>query len=449
MDLEMGTVTPLPPSRSGSHSQASDAGWDAAPTLSADALAFIEAIKKESGFDSYFDYLHFHQGQNPHLQELSTALEEITRRKVKYGFRYTGSIIHVFEGGRLSLSHFITRYAAMMIQGLDYLPPDAQAHIVLWNVGERNGLFMYQLDLDEELLNVFGLHFQLDPRFFEDLLQIQNSSDARNVETPAPHGRYEPTHCRLNTAVATLRHSKHQDSRKPIVLIAGFLDQDFHGRFVGDKGYITGSEFLPLIGQCPPFSRAPSSEIHHKIHQCNGPYRYYPRLLISWLQQYADETRNPENLALLCFLFLSQLEVLAMRYLCDSIRTDFYKSLGYSGLARPKEEDDSDDKLPFHRYFLRQQLSDAEDHWCNFKEYIMGELRTTSVDSPMFQRMENRFNISLAEGYRLESQIRDHLQLRVGELSLQESRKSIEVSKIQIAEAQRGKNAIFEEVIGR
>ncbi|CAF9919847.1 MAG: hypothetical protein ALECFALPRED_001319 [Alectoria fallacina] len=55
-----------------------------------------------------------------------------------------------------------------------------------------------------------------------------------------------------------------------------------------------------------------------------------------------------------------------------------------------------------------------------------------------FIEIEDQLQQAHLEAHRLENEIRDYLQLQIGELALQESRKSIELSGSQIEEAKRG-----------
>ena len=54
--------------------------------------------------------------------------------------------------------------------------------------------------------------------------------------------------------------------------------------------------------------------------------------------------------------------------------------------------------------------------------------------------IEDELQQAHLEALRLETEIREYLQLQTGELALQESRKSIELSNSQIEEAKRGQS---------
>ncbi len=66
-----------------------------------------------------------------------------------------------------------------------------------------------------------------------------------------------------------------------------------------------------------------------------------------------------------------------------------------------------------------------------------------AFQSTSLTAVEDELRQARLEASRLETEIRDFLQLQTGELALQESRKSIELSNSQIEEAKRGQSKRF------
>ena len=66
-------------------------------------------------------------------------------------------------------------------------------------------------------------------------------------------------------------------------------------------------------------------------------------------------------------------------------------------------------------------------------------MRLDTPHSQSLLTLENELQRIRREATRLEAEIRDYLQLQTGELALEESKKSIELSNFQIEEAKRGK----------
>ena len=63
---------------------------------------------------------------------------------------------------------------------------------------------------------------------------------------------------------------------------------------------------------------------------------------------------------------------------------------------------------------------------------------TMALQSVVFRNTRTDHDALISEARRLEAEIRDYLQFEVGDLSLRESKKSIELSVSQIQEAKRG-----------
>ena len=106
--------------------------------------------------------------------------------------------------------------------------------------------------------------------------------------------------------------------------------------------------------------------------------------------------------------------------------------------GREKELEKIYSEIRQDRLRLRAMVEDSEDGLNHFLRYIHSQ---TSADWPLnksWLRVEGNLRTTHEEARRFEAQIRDYLQLHVGELALQESKKSIELSNRQIEEGKRG-----------
>ena len=91
------------------------------------------------------------------------------------------------------------------------------------------------------------------------------------------------------------------------------------------------------------------------------------------------------------------------------------------------------------RLRLRSYIEAIEDAWMRFNQYMMvhgADVR----QNPSMAFLGKAFEDEINAARRLESELRDYLQLEVGELALQESKKSIEISNFQIQEGRRGQH---------
>ena len=76
-------------------------------------------------------------------------------------------------------------------------------------------------------------------------------------------------------------------------------------------------------------------------------------------------------------------------------------------------------------------LEDSEDSFNDVERYASPPDIHCSLPGLAYPQIKEDASRIYAEARRLESEVRDHMQLEVGKLSLEESRKSIELSIIR------------------
>lgn len=328
--------------------------------LSTEALALLQASKAETGFDSYCAYLDFHAPADPGLRRLSSALKGWPHRTYPEA-KWIGSVLNVSKS-RSSLVnqiHQVDDFGTEIIEALCCPPETACLQIVLWNISSINDLRSHR-----NLVDFLGLRYRLDPLIFNSILYVFKSSS-----TGAPKrsrlDRYKPTHMRVGSAIATFCLSPDQNDSLPVVLIVGPFDDSAFGRQQKDSA--------DQFGPCPPFSRAPIPNTIHEAIPSQGIYRYYPRLLLSSLEQYHDVHGNDIYLPLTCVLPLLHLNLFLLRYLSLSLREAFDRANPtiYDGV---QEEERWHTDVSFCRTRLRLGIVDAEDDWCGFVKYMSAHL---------------------------------------------------------------------------
>lgn len=90
------------------------------------------------------------------------------------------------------------------------------------------------------------------------------------------------------------------------------------------------------------------------------------------------------------------------------------------------------------RYSLRRMVEDFEDSSLRLRDCMHSPMKKDTPQGQSLMTLEGDLQQFGLEATRLETEIRDYLQLQIGELALQESKKSIELSNPQIEEAKRG-----------
>ena len=85
-------------------------------------------------------------------------------------------------------------------------------------------------------------------------------------------------------------------------------------------------------------------------------------------------------------------------------------------------------------------VEDSEDSFDYFLRYTRSQKMADLLLTKSWLKVEDDLKRTHYEAARLEAQIRDYLQLRIGELALEESKKSIELSNRQIEEEKQGQS---------
>ena len=104
----------------------------------------------------------------------------------------------------------------------------------------------------------------------------------------------------------------------------------------------------------------------------------------------------------------------------------------------PQIVNQTSSKLHQDRFWLRRSVEDSEDGVIHFERYISVEDTNYLPKSAAYLSIKQEIGQINNEARRLDAEVRDYLQLVVGNLSLEESRKSIELSNHQILEGKRG-----------
>ncbi len=268
----------------------------------------------------------------------------------------------------------------------------------------------------------------MDPLIFWAVLNLIDP-DGTGGSKQRRLDRDKPTHVRVGDAIATFCSSVNQRDCLPVVLIVGPFDKDPYRLQLRDSA--------DHFGHCPPFSRTTIPNSIDEAIPSSGSYRYYPRLLVSSLEQYDHVRKNDIHLPSICALPLLRLSLFTLRCRDRFLRETFDSSRDFE-CSSLDEEEHLEWTLSYARTLLRLGIVDAEKDWCSFVRYMSTHLPNSSSAMPFREDYEGELKNDTAEADRLESQVRDYMQLQVGTLSLRESRNSIELSNRQMEENKRG-----------
>ncbi|KAL8802171.1 MAG: hypothetical protein Q9200_006679 [Gallowayella weberi] len=91
------------------------------------------------------------------------------------------------------------------------------------------------------------------------------------------------------------------------------------------------------------------------------------------------------------------------------------------------------------RQNLRRWVEDTEDDMEHLRRYLRGHQKSAWLEHPVFQMLEAESVQLVAQSRRVECEVRDLLQIQSGVSALEETKKSIELTNLQIQEGRRVK----------
>ncbi|MCJ1326394.1 hypothetical protein MMC10_003058 [Thelotrema lepadinum] len=222
-----------------------------------------------------------------------------------------------------------------------------------------------------------------------------------------------------------------KDRLPPVLLLLSYATTDRrHGIDLGLE-----------ISEAPLFTTSAARDVER-------PWKW-PLLMTSltkkWLKQRPCDL-NQGNFPLYWILAFLQMQTVYLKSYCRRGRSEYLRLTLCEGLlSLDHPEQDTRAQLHHQWLFLRRSIEDSRDGLYQFKKIVTGILGETVHKEDIMNDVSNEFDAAIAESIRLELEMKDYLQLQVGDLALQESRKSIELSNAQIEEAKRVKigNAIY------
>ena len=361
-------------------------------------------IKKETGFSTYLEYLEaYRDATGGRHDEFIRGLRFWTNHARIEDVSGHCSIWDIFETGTLS-SCFVGPLLGSKAFNINILTslrnPDSDAilRVILLEPGDR------PMWCNPFIINVFGLGLRIVPEVFEAFLALL-------LETTQDYSREE---------------SLGEGS--------GFL---------GDSLITVARDYLPGLSMCPPVLLIMAKQFtFEKL----DPVVFYPqktadsrwersckpfeKMLRDNLKHYQCQTVTLDVALFHCLLPLVKC---SLKQLKEAHAGAMIK---YLPLLDDKNPEDAMEAI---RSTLRRQVRHFEDCMSSFKRCLRDQQIVQSERYEAFSLLIADSHDSLNKARALESEIRDWLQLRVGSLALQESKKSIENSNLQIEESKRGK----------
>ncbi|KAI4149955.1 MAG: hypothetical protein LQ340_004344 [Diploschistes diacapsis] len=413
-------------------------------------------LEAESGFASYEAYLDHYVQKWPQFGELLVILRGIRENEeegiLKHDSRLRVGSCCIFEvqemGGLTALQSSngpLNKEQATAVLECIRAPADGiVSRIVFINLPIHGGLSSY-------LINALGLGLRLDPRMFmafmtrmtiERLDHDPRYNPRRNLRW-RHHSRQSLTHLNCFTELRPLAPSFVAMDR----LVMSYSDIRASGKCLPPVLLILGYDFptqehssdleLGIIGT-PAFSCETLEQPGH-----------WPSLMASLIQKKLKENftakfdyRGFQLCSTLAFYYM---QIAFLRSCCFRARSSFLRLDLSTEFDLRNPLNGMRVELYKHWYRLRRSTEDAQHGFGQLQQFAGGSRSELEDAHDPVQELRDAFASVLAECDRLESELKDHLQFQVGFFTLQESKRSIELSDrsieltyVQMEEAKRG-----------
>ena len=404
-----------------------------------------KSVRAETGCSSHNEYLE--ESAQRHLisleQELGTSNEEASQW-------FECSVVNLSRNENSTIIISSQDYhpesnrpetATELLEDLRQPPPTAYVRVVLWwDVRD----IRKQQDQPKDLLNICSLGLKIHPRFFEafidraDKYQLEGPLRRSLVQPSLPDDPFRPTYTVIGNQISTIARDYivGRADTPPVLLIVGWNGGDYawhHDNFDNFDPSMLHSEYCEPGGesrfQAPIVGRYLNNEgpILRRSRYLRS--RTYIKLLDHLLKENDGAVARKEHLLILSTLPLMHFDTLHMHAKMRSLRWSYIRSI---------KDTEYDANVKHERTMLRRHIEDSDMSSKNFERYVHSQEGGDLLRLQEFMRIKELWKDALSQARLLEAEVRDKMQLEASQLSLQESRKSIELSNHQIEENRRG-----------
>ena len=379
----------------------------------------------ESGYSSYADYLKAYSGKSPYLNRILNQVNKSMPPPAPcYANREAEFTILDLSSDEKSRALVLSRRDCMsetgIVANLHQPPANVAVQILLWNT--KYYLSKYAID-------TLGLGLKLDPRFFRALYPAETDQNRRH---------WDPKYVTIAGAVVTIIRLPSSDKADavPIVLIACMEWEAELANAVEEEIGDTYPFQLSAAETFPVY--APPDMI--KSHE----HANYIRLLNWCLKNEEEPLAGLKDMLLKPLFPLMYLDIFRIRNFCEVLRHKYELLLEFANYelhyATGEKWNKIHSDMPNDRLRLRAMVEDSEDGLNHLLRYIRFQRCADWPLNESWLRVENDLRATHEEARRFETQLRDYLQIKVGQWALHESQKSIELSNRQIEEGKRGQS---------
>ena len=392
-----------------------------------------QAVRTEAGHPTYLEYLYAtdheylgsrcaDQRKDVHPIKCSIIDLSINTRSVTMSAQEFCSEISPAET------------AKEILAALRQPPRSACLRIVLWWLTDRE-----HSGLTPELLNVCGLGLKIDSRFFEAIIEktdrgyLSTRMEMIQPFLSSPAFRAKCLVFGSAAAIVARDYIIGEPNVPPVLLIVGW----------NDKNWANEMSYIDEDWSAVHHARHSDDLMHREDYNCqvfsNNVIKseflrsqMYIKTLNIMLQQ-SDSTHIGDG----NIIFLSVLPLIHLDSLHMYAKMRLLRSRNYFEFLH-RTDDSSAELMKLERYILRQHIEDSETCRQNFPTFARSQGGIDALDNQEYRSSQEFWRNALDEARRIELAIRDDMQLQVSQLSLKESKTSIELSNRQIEESRRG-----------
>lgn len=403
-------------------------------------------VEAETGFSTYKSFSEALNETRPQFKDLLPILDYRYRR-YDLGDVF---VLDILKDKSMSISWRVksekgsfprlprgleaSEVSTQLLQHLRSPPRNVQARIVRWSIS-RDCL------PHPSMIETLGLGLRICSSFFETLLSIMNF-EMRRLDGQ------ECVKIGDNVAVVT-RNYRFEEGAPPVVLVAGETDLESDYRDPSDiwerphtphhevvervmSWEITGG-MLPCRSAIDKLSRSDVEFVSSS---------QYLNLVQKYVQDNNGIEAESDALPLIAMLPLLQLEVLHLRIQCETVKSEllgFQHRVEHPRWYRPEHTQELFQSMDNQRFWLRRRLEGLEESRIRFVKFIYLQNAEKWLKGRTWLSQDENITEVVTEARAKDAEARDYMQLQIGNLSILESRKSIELSTQQIDDAKRGK----------
>ena len=407
---------------------------EAKPYTDEDGKQLWKDIQAQTGFDSYSAYLRAYM-ESEDRTDLKLLWDWIDNGAYSHtGDSFTIFDVSAHEDSPPKMAKCYRSSSVFELLAALYQPREhVRVQVVVWKISSY---------VSHNLLDTLGLGLRIDPQFFLAMIDTLILKEWQHFDPVVESRPPRPSHVVVGRAFATFvrQFPLYKPVAAPIILIACNLYSDMTLRQLIDVRCVADQG----INHPPPFT-VPSHPLEDNKTQVEDRYD------AEWLHVYRETFTtlagsNPgifsSTAAIIAGVLMPLLQMNGFK-----IRAQFFRlRQSFLSLQAAMDRDSGDhqavdhisSKLHRERFWLRRSVEDSDDDMSHFERYISVEDPNYLPESSAYLKIKQETSQIHNEARRLDTEVRDYLQLVVGNLALEESRKSIELSNQQILEGKRG-----------